>query len=127
MIHPLFRLVAAQPQMVADHLGGYCELFGDELRGFGAHWTRRLLLQLAAVGLLAVAISLAGVAVLLWAVTAPDGIHAAWALAAVPLAPLLAALACAMASRGAAPAASFTAMREQIAEDARMLREVAAA
>jgi hypothetical protein len=127
MIHPLFRLVAAQPQMVADHLGGYCELLGDELRGFGTHWTRRLLLQVAAVGLMAVAVSLAGVAVLLWAVTAPGSIHAVWALAVVPLAPLGGALACAMTARGGAPAANFAAMRQQIAEDARMLREAAAA
>jgi len=126
MIHPLFRLVAAQPQMVADHLGGYCELLGDELRGFGTHWTRRLLLQVTAVGLTAVAVSLVGVAVLLWAVTAPGTIHATWALTAVPLVPLLGAVACAVAACSGAPADSFAAMRRQIAEDARMLREAAA-
>jgi uncharacterized membrane protein YqjE len=65
--------------------------------------------------------------VLLWAVTAPSAIHTAWALTVVPLVPLGGALACAMTARGGAPTDSFAATRRQIAEDARMLREAAAA
>lgn len=127
MIHPLFRLVAAEPQMVADHLGGYCDLLGDELREVGSDWTRRLLLRFAAVGLAAVAFALAGAAIMLWAVTAPDDLHAAWALVVVPLVPVVAALVCALAARGAGPEVGFSSLRKQFAEDARLLREAAAA
>ena len=123
MIHPLFRLVAAEPQMVAEHLGGYCELFGDELRTFGSGWSRRLLLQIAALALASVAVVLGGVALMFWATTAPGDLHAAWALVATPLAPLLAALACWLGSRSDSPSGNFAALRQQFAEDARLLRE----
>jgi hypothetical protein len=127
MIHPLFRLVAAEPQMVADHLGGYCELLGDELREFGSGWVRHLLLQLAAIGLFAVAVALAGVAVMLWAATAPSVLHAPWALPVAPLVPLMAASGCWLAARSGSPAEGFTALRRQLAEDTRLLREADAA
>lgn len=127
MIHPLFRLVAAEPQMVADHLGGYCELLGDELSEFGSGWTRRFLLRIAAVGLLAVTVALAGVALMLWASTAPAVLHAPWALLVAPLVPLAGALVCWLAGRRESPGAAFVALRRQIADDTRMLREAAAA
>jgi len=123
MIHPLFRLIAAEPQMVGDHLGAYCTLFGDELRSVTTHWSRRLVLQIAAAALLAVALGLAGVSVLLWAVTASLPADAAWALVLVPLAPVAAALLCQSAARGGSPAANFVAMRRQIDADMQMLRE----
>lgn len=125
MIHPLFRLVASEPQMVADHLGGYAELLGDELREFGSGWTRRVLLQLAAVALAAAAVLLGGVALIVWASTSPADLHAPWALVAVPLAPLLAAALCWIGAGGVAPSTDFAALRRQFAEDARVLREAA--
>lgn len=127
MIHPLFRLVASEPQMVADHLGGYAELLGDELREFGSGWTRRLLLQFAAVGLAAAAVLLGGVALMLWASTPPTALHAPWALVVVPLVPLAAAALCWWGARDAAPGTDFAMLRKQFAEDARVLREAAAA
>lgn len=126
MIHPVFRLVAAEPQMVADHLGNYAELLGDELRAFGSGWTRRVLLQLAALGLAVVAVALAGVSAIAWASTAIGALHAPWVLVAVPLLPLLAAAICLSVARSGAPAEGFAALRRQLAEDSRMLREVAA-
>jgi hypothetical protein len=127
MIHPLFRLVAAEPQMVADHLGGYAELIGDELRAIGGGWTRRLLLQLAALGLFAVGVGLAGVALIVWAATPLAALHAPWVLVVVPLAPLLAAGACVLAARSGTTGEGFAALRRQLAEDSRLLREAAAA
>jgi uncharacterized membrane protein YqjE len=126
MIHPLFRLVAAEPEMVADHLGGYAELLGDELRAWGGGWTRRLMLQLAALGLLAVAVALAGVALIVWAATPMAALHAPWVLWVVPLVPLLAAGGCVVAARTGAPGEGFAALRRQLAEDGRLLREAAA-
>lgn len=127
MIHPLFRLAAAEPQMVADHLGGYAELLGDELRTFGSGWTRSLLLHFAALGLLAVGVGLGGVALIVWAATPVEALHTPWVLVAVPVVPLLAAGGCALAARSGAPAQGFAALRRQLAEDGRLLREAAAA
>ena len=31
MIHPLFRLIASEPQMLADHVEAYSELVGEEV------------------------------------------------------------------------------------------------
>lgn len=127
MIHPLFRLAAAEPQMVAEHLGGYCELLGDELRELGNGWTHRLVLRVAAVGLLAVAIALAGVALMLWAATPPGAVHAPWALLVAPLAPLVAAVFCWLAAPGGEPGEGFAALRRQFAADAQLLREAQSA
>jgi uncharacterized membrane protein YqjE len=123
MIHPLFRLVAAEPQMVAEHLGGYCELLGDELKSFGSAWSRRLLLQIAALALGAVAVVLCGVALMFWATTAPADLHAAWVLIAAPLVPLLAAFGCWFSAHTGASSGHFAALRQQFSEDARLLRE----
>lgn len=113
--------------MVADHLGGYAELLGDELREFGSGWTRRLLLQFAAVGLAAAAVLLGGVALMFWASTPLDALHAPWVLVVVPLAPLFAAALCWWGARGSAPGTDFAMLRQQFAEDTRVLRETAAA
>jgi uncharacterized membrane protein YqjE len=126
MIHPLFRLIAAEPQMVADHLGGYCALLGDELRSMSTHWARRLVLQIASVMLLTLALGLAGVAVMLWALM-PSAVQVAWVLIVVPLVPVMAALLCHWAARSATTLASFSAMRRQLDADVQMLREAGAA
>jgi hypothetical protein len=127
MIHPLFRLIAAEPQMVADHLGGYCELFGDELRSLTNRWTRRLVLQISAALLLTLGLGLAGVSVLLWAVSAPQVVHASWALVVVPLVPLACGLLCGLSARDDAAAEGFATMRRQIDADVQMLRASRAA
>ena len=125
MIHPLFRLVAMQPHLLAEHAEAYAELVAEELSKTGAVWKRRVVLGALALILLAVAVVLGGVALMLWAVTPTAKILAPWALLVAPALPALAALCCMFA----APRNSgdvFGDLKQQAEADLAMLREVSA-
>lgn len=125
MIHPLLRLVATQPQLLAEHAEAYAGLVGDEVARVSAALKRRLALKLVALCLGAVALVLGGVAVMFWAVLPPASVAVPWALVAAPGVPALVALACLMAAR--APAADgFAGLKAQLAADMAMLRKVSA-
>ena len=126
MIHPLLRLIATQPQLLADHAESYADLVGEELGKTTAVWKKRVLLNAAALCLLGVAAVLAGVALMLWAVTPAANIHAAWALLASPAVPALLAVWCAFEGQRET-AAVFKDLKQQIAADMVMLRAVSAA
>jgi hypothetical protein len=122
MLHPVFRLAATQPQLLAEHAAAYAGLLADELSVSGAHIKRRLALQMAGLACLGIAAVLAGVAILLWASLPAQVIRLPWLLWATPLAPgLLGLLTLWTASRQPAPEA-FAALRLQLAEDAALLR-----
>jgi uncharacterized membrane protein YqjE len=125
MIHPLLHLIATRPHLLAEHAEAYAELAADEFGRAAAAWKVRLALQVAGLALVAVAFVLAGVALMLWAVTPPAQMHAAWALVVVPLAPLVVALAC-LARAGKPGDTPFSNLREQMRADLMMLREVSA-
>jgi len=127
MIHPLVRLVADQPQMIADHVEAYCALAGDELSQAASQWQRRIALQLAAFACAAVALTLGGVALMLWGTALSGSTETPIALWAVPLAPALLALLCGFAARRGPEQDGFAALRAQLTADAQMLREAAAA
>jgi hypothetical protein len=126
MIHPIFRLIASQPQMLADHAEAYSELVAQEIDAFGARWKRRVLLGAVGLGALGVTLVLAGVAVMLWAVTPDESMRAPWALLIVPAVPGLVALVCFMIVRADAASSGFKNIRDQFAADVAMLREVSA-
>jgi len=127
MIHPLFRLIASEPQMLADHVEAYSELVAEEVGAAAAQWKRRVALHTLSLCCMVVAIVLVGVALMLWAAIPVDGMNAPWALIVTPAIPLVLALWSRMAAK--APAADehgFKAIREQLAADAAMLRSVSA-
>jgi hypothetical protein len=126
MIHPLLRLIATQPQLLADHAECYAGLVGDELGKTTAVWKRRVLLSAVALCLVGVAAVLGGVALMLWAVIPAANIQAPWALLAAPALPTLVALWCAHESRRET-SDGFSDLKQQIAADLVMLREVSAA
>ncbi len=125
MIHPLLRLVATQPQLLADHAEAYAGLVGEELGKTASAWKLRGALAAVAVVLLCVALVLAGVAVMFWAVTPDSKILAPWALFAAPGVPALIGAVCLfIASR--APEPGFVDLKQQLAADLAMIREVSA-
>jgi hypothetical protein len=126
MIHPLLRLIATQPQLLADHAESYADLVGEELGKTTAVWKRRVLLNAAALCLIGVAAVLAGVALMLWAALPAASLHAPWALMAAPALPALAALWCGYEGQRETDAV-FKDLKQQIATDLVMLREVSAA
>ena len=125
MIHPLLRLAATQPQLLADHAEAYAGLVGEELGRFTAGWKQRIALSAIALCLGAVAVVLAGVASMLWAVLPASSLQTPWALVAAPATPALAALVCMLVARRPA-ADGFATLRQQLAADLLMLRRVGA-
>ncbi len=126
MIHPLLRLVATQPHLLADHAEAYAGLVGEEVTQTVVGIKRRVLLSAVALGLLAIAAVLVGVALMLWAVVPPADMQAPWALLAAPGAPAVGGIICLLIGRSQ-PGDTFAGLRQQLAADMVLLREVSAA
>jgi hypothetical protein len=122
MIHPVFRLVAAQPQWLAVHAAAYAGLVSEELALSGAGLRRRLVLQLAGAACLLLAATLAGVALLLWAALPEAGLRQPWLLVLIPALPLMAGLWVLQLSRSQSTHDPLARLRLQLSEDAALLR-----
>lgn len=126
MLHPVFRLAASQPQLLAEHAAGYAGLLAEEVTSSGAHIKKRIALQVVGLLCLMIAFILGGVAVLLWASLPPASLQQPWLLWFTPLVPaVLGVLAFLMAQGHKAPPA-FATLRAQFAQDAVLLRRTTA-
>jgi sterol desaturase/sphingolipid hydroxylase (fatty acid hydroxylase superfamily) len=123
MLHPLLRLIATRPQLLADHAEAYAGLVSEDLSKTAAIWKWRIVLYAVALALIAVAVVLGGVALMLWAVTPPSNLQAPWALIAGPVVPLAGAIACMLFTR-TQTVDTFADLKQQVAADLVMLREV---
>ncbi len=123
MIHSLLALVATRPLLLAAHAEAYAALAAAELGEASAGWQRRLLLTAVALCGLTLAMAMAGVALLMWALLPEAAARVPWVLIAVPSLPLIAGLACLGAARKTVGRAAFVRLREQLQADLRMLRE----
>lgn len=126
MIHPVFRLAAAQPLWLAEHAAAYASLVSEELQLSGERLKRRLALQLAGAACLLVAITLAGVAMLMWASFPDAGTRSPWLFWLTPVAPAALGLWALLAAQGLAPSGSLDRIRGQMSQDLAMLRTPAA-
>ena len=125
MIHPLLRLAATQPQLLADHAQAYAGLVGEEFERSAGACRQRLLLSAVALGLAIVATVLAGVALMLWAVTPIANLQAPWVLVTAPAVVALLAAACALAARRKHED-GFAGLKQQMSADLALLRDVSA-
>jgi len=126
MIHPLLRLIATQPQLLADHAEAYAGLVGEEVSKAATVWKRKAALSAVALCMGGVSLVLIGVAAMLWAVSPADHVHAAWALIAAPAVPAVIAVLCILLSRSG-EADAFVDLKQQVAADLSLLREVSVA
>jgi peptidoglycan/LPS O-acetylase OafA/YrhL len=124
LIHPLFRLIASRPHMIADHVEAYSDLVADEMSALAAGWKRRAILGIVALACAAVAIGLGGIAIMLWAAIPTEDMPAPWVLLLVPGLPLLGAVGCIIGILVSANDHGFKTIRDQFAADVAMLREV---
>lgn len=122
-MHILLKLFLAQPQLLAEHAQAYGELMAAEFNDASSVVVRRVLVGGAGVLCLLVAAVLAGMALLLCAVTTAAQIQAPWALIVVPLVPLLASLTCLVWLRAQHPWRPLHHLRSQARADLDMLRE----
>lgn len=123
MIHPLFKLMAAHPTVLTDHVEAYASLAAQEFGTAATQWRSRVLKTGIAMCCAASAAVLAGVALMLWASTAPADLHAPWALWVAPGLPALAAVTCWWLARDEPAKGAFAILRGQFSEDMALLRE----
>lgn len=126
-MHALFHLIATRPQLLAEHAEAYAALVSTEVPRISAAYKRSAWLAALSLGSLGAGMVLAGVAVMLWAITPEALLRAPWALVAVPALPLLAGVACALAARRGRERGAFDNLRQQVNADIELLREAALA
>jgi hypothetical protein len=121
MIHPVFRLAAAQPMLLADHVGAYAGLVSEELLLMGMALKRRWMWQLFGAVCWGISVVLGGVAVLVWASSSALPLGATWWLVLTPLLPgVVGAWAWWVACKPLR-LASFARLREQLLQDTALL------
>jgi len=125
-MHPLLKLIATRPQLLAEHAQAYAELAAIELPRAASAWKRQALLHaLALLGLLA-SLLLAGVALMLWATLPSLSMPAPWLLIAVPLMPGAGAMACLIALQARSERNGLAGLQHQVSADLGMLRDAVA-
>ncbi len=127
MLHPMFKIVASRPELLAEHLAAYGQLATAQAQAAVAQLQQRALLGGIAALTGTLGLALAGVALLLVGVVPLQAMPAPWLLAVVPLVPLAVAAVCALRLRGLQATSALAPLREQFAADAALLREASAA
>lgn len=119
----LLHVVVTQPDLLIDHAEAYAELIDVEILTFRTVYGRRAWLGTTKLFLLAMALVLAGVAVMLYAVSPRPAPYALWILIATPAVPVALAWVCHAALQKTV-ALPFDSLRRQIRADIQMLREL---
>ena len=122
MVHPIFSVLIARPELVMDHVAGYAALVQEEASTVGVQVAKRVIAWGVAVLGLVVFLVLAGVAVMLGVIH--EEFH--WVLVLAPAAALLLSLGAWSVARQRLPAKAFTELKAQIDADAQALRTVGA-
>ncbi len=121
MLHPFYKTLAAEPQLVLEHASAYLQLAGVETREALQHWRLRALVGLGVLLACFLTLALAGAALLLLSARPWDTLTEPWLLVLTPLLPLLAALAGLVWLRADSMPQPFTLLREQWAQDLHLL------
>lgn len=122
--HPLFRLLLAHPELLAEHASAYGEVLRNELRAAGAGWQRRAQLQALAAGAFLAATVLAGVLLMGWAALPDHFRPSMWAIPLLPAA--VGAWACWAATRAGRPGAEpWAGLQRQLQADLALIRDTA--
>lgn len=123
MLHPLIRLLATRPHLLAEHLGGYAHLLRVQVdEALGLAKVRTVLLTGLAAGAV-IGTGLAGVAVMLLAVIPINQMPAPWALAVAPALPIMGAGLCWWLLGRQPQMMSLDLLRDQLSADAALLQE----
>jgi uncharacterized membrane protein YqjE len=123
MLHPMLKIVASRPELLAEHLAAYGQLVAVQAQAAAGQLRRRALLGTVAAVAAALGLGLSGVALLLVAVVPLPAMPAPWLLLLVPLVPLATAGACAWRMQNLSEPSALAPLRDQFAADAALLRE----
>jgi len=122
MVHPIFSVLIAKPELVMEHVAGYASLMRDEASSVGREMARRAVAWAVTLFSLLVFLILAGVAVMLAAMA--EAFH--WAFVIVPLVALLLAAIGFLVARKPLPEKAFGELKAQLDADAKALRAIGA-
>jgi hypothetical protein len=124
MIHPLLRLLATQPQLLAEHVEAYAQMVGDEVGKTSTMWLRRMVLFVVAAAMAGIGVVMVGVALMLFGVQATSSMPYPWLLIVVPAAFLVAAAICVWIARSQPLHNGLNRVKQQLQADMAMLHEV---
>jgi uncharacterized membrane protein YqjE len=123
MFHPLIRLLATKPHLVAQHLGGYADLAAAQAADAAQALQRRLLLGAGLAACLLVGVGMGGMALLLVAALPLEKMPAPWLLLVVPAVPLLGAAMLGWRLKSSPGVWSLSELRGQFLADMQLLDE----
>lgn len=124
MINPLLKTLFTQRELLAEHAGAYAELAAVEMAGLGTRLRRQALLLGVCLLAGALAIGMAGVAVMLAAAMPSSTMPSPLVLWCVPALPALVAAGCGWALYASTSDDSFATLKQQWAADRELWRAV---
>lgn len=122
-MNALWRLAACRPDLLVAHLASYGALLQDDGARSMQGLQRRMVGLAVVLASFTVALGLAGVAVLLWAVSPTVAPPRAWLLLAVPLVPVVLGVAVIRRLQRLEPLPLWQACRQQWARDQVLWRD----
>ncbi len=122
MVHPIFSVLIARPELVMEHAAGYASLMREEASSVGKEVAKRAIAWGVTLFAALVFLILAGVAAMLAA--AHDAFR--WSFVVVPLIPLAISLAAFTVARKRLPEKAFSELKAQLDADAQALRAIGA-
>lgn len=118
MLHPFISTLIRRPNLLIDHLAGYADLIREEASDAGADLIQRVVAWVLVIICATVFLILAGVALMLAAVSSQ--FH--WALVAVPAVVLILTVAAVLKARQPTLHHHFSEVKAQVDRDAQALR-----
>lgn len=122
MVHPIFTVLVAKPELLMEHAAGYASLMRDEASSVGRQVAMRAVAWGVTLFALLVFLILGGVAIMLAAVQE----QFSWAFVLVPAFALLLAFVGFTVARKPLPEKAFGELKAQLDADAKALRAIGA-
>lgn len=122
MVHPIFTVLVAKPELLMEHVAGYASLMRDEASSVGRQVAMRAVAWGVTLFALLVFLILGGVAIMLAAVQE----QFSWAFVLVPAFALLLAVVGFTVARKPLPEKAFGELKAQLDADAKALRAIGA-
>jgi Kef-type K+ transport system membrane component KefB len=119
MLHPIFKTLVSRPDLLVDHVAAYAGLAAQEISATGQDFKARIVSLVLAALFGVIFVLLAGVSIMVGVLHGQ--FH--WALAAVPGAALVVALAALLAGRRPSAQQRFALLRDQFATDMALIRD----
>ena len=123
MLHPFYKTLASEPQLVLEHASAYMQLAGAETSEALQQWRLRVLVGAVVLLGLCLSLALVGGALLMLSAHPWETLAQPWLLVVTPLLPLIPAVIGLLWLRAASTLRPFQLLREQWAQDLELLNQ----